>query len=182
MEGILFPKGMVEGREGLKEYQARGGYEALAKALKGTPENVIQVVSDAGLRGHGGAGFPTGKKWQFTREAPEQPHYLVMNGGEDEPGSRKDRVLLENLPHLVIEGAVLGAYAIGAGKAYLYINAKYENAIKSVTDALSEAKAAAYWGEKILGSNYDLEIEIICRGSGFLPSITSSTAVSSPAT
>ena len=145
----------------MKEYQARGGYEALAKALKATPEDVIQIVSDAGLRGHGGAGFPTGKKWQFTREAPEQPRYLVMNGGEDEPGSKKDRVLLENLPHLVIEGVILGAYAIGAAKAYLYINAKYETAIKSINDALGEAKTAGYWGENILGSGFSLDIEII---------------------
>lgn len=168
MEGILFPKGVVEGREGLKEYQSRGGYEALAKALKGSPEDVIQVVSNAGLRGHGGAGFPTGKKWQFTREAPEQPRYLVMNGGEDEPGSRKDRVLLENLPHLVIEGAVLGSFAIGATKAYLYINAKYETAINSVNDALSEAKAAGYWGQKILGNSYDLDIEIIAAPHNYV--------------
>ena len=168
MEGILFPKAVVEGREGLKEYRARGGYDALAKALKRNPEDVIQVVSDAGLRGHGGAGFPTGKKWQFTREAPEQPRYLVMNGGEDEPGSRKDRVLLENLPHLVIEGAVLGSYAIGATKAYLYINAKYETAIKSVNDALGEAKAAGYWGQKILGSSYDLDIEIIAAPHNYV--------------
>jgi NADH-quinone oxidoreductase subunit F len=168
MEGILFPKGVVEGREGLKEYQARGGYEALAKALQVTPEDVIQVISDAGLRGHGGAGFPTGKKWQFTREAPEQPHYLVMNGGEDEPGSRKDRVLLENLPHLVIEGTVLGSYAIGAAKAYLYINAKYETAIQSVNDALREAKAAGYWGQKILGASYDLDIEIIAAPHNYV--------------
>jgi NADH-quinone oxidoreductase subunit F len=168
MEGILFPKGVVEGREGLKEYQARGGYEALAKALQVTPEDVIQVISDAGLRGHGGAGFPTGKKWQFTREAPEQPHYLVMNGGEDEPGSRKDRVLLENLPHLVIEGTVLGSYAIGAAKAYLYINAKYETAIQSVNDALREAKTAGYWGQKILGGSYDLDIEIIAAPHNYV--------------
>jgi NADH-quinone oxidoreductase subunit F len=168
MDGILFPKGVVEGREGLKEYQDRGGYQALAKALKGNPEDVIQLVTDAGLRGHGGAGFPTGKKWQFTREAPEQPRYLVMNGGEDEPGSRKDRVLLENLPHLVIEGVVLGSFAIGAAKAYLYINAKYETAIKSVNDALSEAKAASYWGQKILGSSYDLNIEIIAAPHNYV--------------
>jgi NADH-quinone oxidoreductase subunit F len=168
MDGILFPKGVVEGREGLKEYQDRGGYQELAKALKGNPEDVIQLVTDAGLRGHGGAGFPTGKKWQFTREAPEQPRYLVMNGGEDEPGSRKDRVLLENLPHLVIEGVVLGSFAIGAAKAYLYINAKYETAIKSVNDALSEAKAASYWGQKILGSSYDLNIEIIAAPHNYV--------------
>ena len=168
MEGILFPKGVVEGREGLKEYQARGGYEALTKALKGSPDDVIKIISDAGLRGHGGAGFPTGKKWQFTREAAELPRYLVMNGGEDEPGSRKDRVLLENLPHLVIEGAVLGAYAIGAAKAYLYINAKYEAAIKSVNDALDEARTAGYWGEKVLGSSYDFDIEIVAAPHNYV--------------
>jgi NADH-quinone oxidoreductase subunit F len=168
MEGILFPKGVVEGREGLQAYQARGGYEALAKALKGSAEEIIQVISDAGLRGHGGAGFPTGKKWQFTREAAEQPRYLVMNGGEDEPGSRKDRVLLENLPHLVIEGAVLGSYAIGANKAYFYINAKYETAIKSIHDALSEAKAAGYWGQNILGSGVDLDIEIVAAPHNYV--------------
>jgi NADH-quinone oxidoreductase subunit F len=161
MEGVLFPHGVAEGREGLKEYRARGGYQALAEALKQSPEETIKVVSDAGLRGRGGAGFPTGKKWQFTREAPELPRYLVMNGGEDEPGSKKDRVLMENLPHLVIEGALLGAYAISAAKAYLYINARYDIAIESVNDALLEAKDAGYWGNHILGSDFNLEIEVI---------------------
>jgi NADH-quinone oxidoreductase subunit F len=161
MEGILFPHGVVEGHEGLKEYKARGGYEAIATAIKGAPEDVIKIVSDAGLRGRGGAGFPTGKKWQFTREAPEQPRYLVMNGGEDEPGSKKDRVLLENLPHLVIEGAILSAYAIGASKAYLYINANYQVATTSVNEALAEAKAANYWGQNVLGANFSLDFELV---------------------
>jgi NADH:ubiquinone oxidoreductase subunit F (NADH-binding) len=161
MEGILFPHGVAQGHEGLKEYRARGGYEALAKAIRTPPEDVVKVVSDAGLRGRGGAGFPTGKKWQFTREAPGEPRYLILNGGEDEPGSKKDRVLLENLPHLVIEGTVLAAYAIGATKAYLYINANYAVAIKTITDALTEAKAAGYWGENILGSDFALDIEIV---------------------
>jgi len=160
MEGILFPRGVPEGREGLKDYRARGGYEALAKAVKSTAEEVIKTISDAGLLGRGGAAFPTGKKWQFTREAPQTPRYLVMNGGEDEPGSKKDRVLLENLPHLVLEGVILSAFAISATKAYLYINAKYDAAIKTVTDALAEAKSAGYWGENILGSNFSLDIEI----------------------
>jgi NADH-quinone oxidoreductase subunit F len=160
MEGVLFPRGVAAGREGLKEYRTRGGYEALAKAIKGIPDDVIKIISDAGLRGRGGAGFPTGKKWQFTREAPDQPRYLVMNGGEDEPGSKKDRVLLENLPHLVVEGTILAAYAIDARKAYLYINARYDVATKSVNDALAEAKAAGYWGQNILGSNFGLDIEI----------------------
>ncbi len=161
MEGILFPRGIAEGREGLAEYRGRSGYQALAQALKNPPEEVIRLVSAAGLRGRGGAGFPTGKKWQFTREAPDQPRYLVMNGGEDEPGSKKDRVLLENLPHLVIEGAILSAYAISAPKAYLYINARYDVALQSINDALAEAKAAGYWGENILGSGYNLDFEVV---------------------
>ena len=161
MEGILFPHGVPEGREGLEEYRARGGYQALAKSVKAPPEEVIKVVSTAGLRGRGGAGFPTGKKWQFTREAPDEPRYLVLNGGEDEPGSKKDRVLLENLPHLVLEGTILAAYAIGANKAYLYINARYDDALKSINDALAEAKSADYWGENVLGSDFSLAIEVI---------------------
>lgn len=161
MEGILFPRGVAEGREGLAAYRSRGGYEALAKALKNSPDEVIKAILDAGLRGRGGAGFPTGKKWQFTREAPGEPRYLVLNGGEDEPGSKKDRVLMENLPHLVIEGTILGAYAIGAAKAYLYINARYDEAIRSIDNALAEAKAAGYWGENILGSNFTLDFEVV---------------------
>jgi len=161
MEGILFPHATPEGREGLKEYRDRGGYQALEKTLNGSPEQLIQIVSDAGLRGRGGAGFPTAKKWQLTREAPEQPRYLVLNGGEDEPGSKKDRVLLENLPHLVLEGTLLGAYAIGASKAYLYINARYDDALKTIQAALAEAKKAGYYGKNVLGSGFDLEIEVV---------------------
>jgi NADH-quinone oxidoreductase subunit F len=119
------------------------------------------VISDAGLLGRGGAAFPTAKKWQFTREAPEQPRYLVLNGGEDEPGSKKDRVLLESVPHLVIEGVILGAYAIGASAAYLYINAKYGRATENIKRALAEAKAEGYWGSNVLGSNFALAIELI---------------------
>lgn len=161
MEGILFPRGVAEGQEKLAQYRARGGYKALAKAVKTSPDEIIKVISDSGLRGRGGAGFPTAKKWQFTREAPGQPRYLVVNGGEDEPGSKKDRVLMENLPHLIVEGVVLGSFAIGAAKAYLYINANYDAATQSMEDALAEAKAEGYWGSNILGSNFSLDIEII---------------------
>jgi len=161
MKGILFPQGVVGAREGLKEYLARGGYQALTKAVKSTPEEVIKIVSEAGLRGRGGAGFPTGKKWAFTRECSEQPHYLVLNGGEDEPGSKKDRMLMEFLPHLVIEGIILSAYAIGASEAYLYINANYAEATKSMTDALTEAKNAGYWGQNVLGSKFNLDIKLV---------------------
>src|SRR5712692_2758075 len=159
MPGILFPRGVVEGRESLEAYRARGGYEALDKALKQfSSDQVMQVVAESGLRGRGGAGFPTGKKWAFTAEAPETPHYVVLNGGEDEPGSMKDRLLMENLPHLVLEGIVLTAYAVKASKAYLYINAVYKDAIQSMLDALAEAKQAGYCGERILGGDFTLQI------------------------
>jgi NADH-quinone oxidoreductase subunit F len=161
VEGILFPRGVADGREGLSQYRARGGYEALVKAVKEIPEEIIKVISDAGLRGRGGAGFPTAKKWQFTREAPGEPRYLVLNGGEDEPGSKKDRVLMENVPHLIIEGVVLASFAIGATKAYLYINANYDNASQSIGDALAEAKGEGYWGANIFGSTFSLDIELI---------------------
>ena len=168
MEGILFPHGVPEGREGLKEYRARGGYEALARFIKSSPEKIIQQITDAGLRGRGGAGFPTGKKWSFTREAPEQPRYLVLNGGEDEPGSKKDRVLMENLPHLVIEGTILAAYAIGAAKAYLYINANYQAATQNIKDAFAEARSAGYWGQNILGGDFSLDIEMVAAPHNYV--------------
>lgn len=161
MEGILFPKGVVEGQETLDAYRARGGYQALAKAFKATPEEVIKLISEAGLRGRGGAGFPTGRKWALTRECSEQPRYFVMNGGEDEPGSKKDRVLMEYLPHLVVEGAIIAAYAIGAAKVFLYINARYDAAIQSISQALADAKSAGYCGQDIVGSGFGLDIEII---------------------
>ncbi|MGH7794655.1 MAG: NADH-ubiquinone oxidoreductase-F iron-sulfur binding region domain-containing protein [Candidatus Binatia bacterium] len=168
MEGILFPHAVPEGREGLEEYRARGGYQALAKAVKSPPDEIIKIVSDAGLRGRGGAGFPTGKKWQFAREAPGEPRYLVLNGGEDEPGSKKDRVLLEILPHLVLEGTILGAHAIGAAKAYLYINARYDVATQSINDALTEAKSAGYWGDKVFGNDFSLDIEVVAAPHNYV--------------
>src|ERR1051325_8405989 len=161
MQGLLFPNRVVEGRETLDDYRRRGGYQGLAKAVKATPDGIIKEITDAGLRGRGGAGFPTGQKWQFTWDAEDQPHYLVLNGGEDEPGSKKDRVLLENLPHLVIEGVIIASYAIGAAKAYLYLNANYAAAIASITEALREARVAGYVGEKILGSDFSLDVEIV---------------------
>ena len=162
MQGVLFPRGTVEGREAFDEYRKREGYAALTRALKElSPEAVTREVSDAGLRGRGGAGFPTGKKWTFTRECSEQPHYVVLNGGEDEPGSKKDRLLMEKLPHLVIEGVVLAAYAVEATKAYVYINEEYKSATQSMADAVAEAKREGYWGKDILGSKFSLELLLV---------------------
>ena len=156
MEGILFPRGIVEGRESLDAYRARGGYQALDRALKQlAPRDVLGEIDAAGLRGRGGAGFPTGKKWAFTADTPETPRYVILNGGEDEPGSKKDRILMENVPHLVLEGVILAAYAVGAAKAYLYINAEYKDAIQSMQGALAEAVKLGYIG----GKEFNLEIE-----------------------
>lgn len=167
MEGILFPKGVAEEQETLDSYRSRGGYQALAKALKTAPEEVIQLVSEAGLRGRGGAGFPTGKKWALTRECAEQPRYFVVNGGEDEPGSKKDRVLMEYAPHLVLEGAMIAAYAVGAAKVFLYINARYDAATRSISDALVEAKGAGYCGENIFGG-FSVDVEIVAAPHNYV--------------
>jgi NADH-quinone oxidoreductase subunit F len=168
MHGILFPNGVVEGRESLDDYRRRGGYQALAKSVKTAPEEIIKEITEAGLRGRGGAGFPTGTKWTFTRDAEGQPHYLVLNGGEDEPGSKKDRLLMENLPHLVIEGVIIAAYAVGASKAYLYINANYAAATQSIGDALAEARGAGYLGDNILGSVFSLDIETVAAPHNYV--------------
>jgi NADH-quinone oxidoreductase subunit F len=169
MEGILFPQGVVEGRESLEEYRARGGYEGLKKAIKqSSPEAVLKEITESGLRGRGGAGFPTGKKWEFARQCAEQTRYVVLNGGEDEPGSKKDRLLLENLPHLVIEGVILSAYAVGAAKGYLYINALYETAIRSISDAMEEAKREGYWGEKIYGTAFGVDLTLVAAPANYV--------------
>ncbi|MBI2989175.1 MAG: SLBB domain-containing protein [Deltaproteobacteria bacterium] len=169
MQGILFPRGVVEEREGLQEYRARGGYTALEKALKGlAPETVIQEITESGLQGRGGAGFPAGKKWAFTRECAEQPHYVVLNGGEDEPGSKKDRLLMENLPHLVMEGVILASYAVGASTAYLYVNSQYNKAKDSMAQALAEAQEAGLVGKKILGSDFNLDILFVAAPPNYV--------------
>ena len=168
MEGILFPRGVAEGPEGLDAYRSRGGYQAVDRLAELSPQDVIARVEESGLRGRGGAGFPTGKKLALTLESPETPRYVVMNGGEDEPGSNKDRVLMENVPHLLLEGIILSGYAVQAEKAYLYINHGYEAATRSVETAIREAREAGYWGENIAGSGYSLDIEMVAAPSNYV--------------
>ncbi len=142
--GILFPDGVSLEKETLRGYQARGGYQALEKARgELTPEGVVAIVEAAGLVGRGGAAFPTAKKWGFACQEPA-PRYVVLNGGEDEPGSVKDRILMEHHPHLVLEGMLLAAYAIEAEAAYLYVNHTYEGALTSLQTALTEAEREGY--------------------------------------
>lgn len=145
----------------LAEYEKSGGYEAVRHALKRMPpQDVQQVVTDSTLRGRGGAGFPTGKKWSFMPMGPDapQPKYLVVNADEMEPGSFKDRLLLEGDPHQVIEGIILGAYALEAEMAYVFLRWAYRRVEARLRRAIAEAHRAGYLGRDILGSGFSLDI------------------------
>ncbi|MGE5399552.1 MAG: NADH-quinone oxidoreductase subunit NuoF [Ignavibacteriales bacterium] len=145
----------------LKEYEATGGYQALRKVMQGMqPVDVMNLVKDSGLRGRGGAGFPTGMKWSFVPMGDKAPHpkYLVANGDEMEPGTFKDRILLEGNPHQLIEGMIISAYAIQADISYIFLRWAYKEAAKIIQKALSEAYQAGYLGKNILGSGYSLEM------------------------
>ena len=157
---ILFPSGVPQLKETLQDYRRRGGYRALALALgRGSPVPVIEEIQAAGLRGRGGAGFPTGQKMAFCAQAEGSPKYVVVNGGEDEPGSFKDRALLESVPHAVLEGVLLAAYAVGATRAFFYTNETYAEARQRIDLAIQEAAAVGLVGEGILGTKFSLAVE-----------------------
>lgn len=147
----------------IDHYIAAGGYQAVAKMLsKMTPEDVIAEVTDAKLRGRGGAGFPTGLKWKFTRQARGRTKYIICNADEGDPGAFMDRAILEGDPHAVLEGMLIGAYAIGAEYGYIYVREEYPIAIEHLTIALEQAKELGLLGENILGTgfNYDLSLKM----------------------
>jgi NADH-quinone oxidoreductase subunit F len=147
----------------LKGYEKAGGYQALRKALRDmAPEEVTQVVKDSNLRGRGGAGFPTGQKWSFVSMGDDAPHprYLVVNADEMEPGTFKDRLLLEGSPHQMIEAAIISAYAIQADIAYIFLRWAYKLAAERLTQAIAAAYASNYLGKNILGSGYNLELHL----------------------
>lgn len=146
------------------EYRQHGGYQALATALgKLSPQDVTKLVLDSGLRGRGGAGFPTGKKWSFMGKA--QPRYLIPNTDEMEPGTFKDRVLVNANPHLVIEGIILSAYAISANKGISFIRPSYEMDAQLLERELQVAREAGFLGEKILGRDFSFEL-VVHRSAG----------------
>jgi NADH-quinone oxidoreductase subunit F len=150
----------------IEDYVLADGYQALAKVLFDmTAEEVIQEVSAAGLRGRGGAGFPTGKKWQICRDALSDRKYIICNADEGDPGAYMDRSLLEGNPHSVIEGMIIGAYAIGAAEGYIYVRMEYPLAVKHVTMALEQARKHGFLGRAILGSEFHLDIHIV-QGAG----------------
>ena len=145
----------------LAAYRRSGGYEAVDKALHDlSPEEVRKLVSDANLRGRGGAGFPTGTKWSFVPQGEDapQPKYLVVNADEMEPGTFKDRLLMEGDPHQLIEGVILSAYAIGASVAYIFLRAEYPTAARALRQAIAEAKSAGLLGERVAGSDFALDL------------------------
>lgn len=147
----------------LAEYRRGGGYEALHKALRElTPDEVMREVTASRLRGRGGAGFPTGQKWSFVPRGPDSPKlkYLVVNADEMEPGTFKDRLLLEGDPHQMIEGILLSAFAIQASVAYIFLRAEYTHAAELLTRAIAEAHGAGLLGRNILGSGFDLELHL----------------------
>ncbi|RLF74695.1 NADH-quinone oxidoreductase subunit F, partial [Thermococci archaeon] len=146
--------------EDIDEYIAVRGYEGLKKALKMQPEEIIEIITKSGLRGRGGAGFPTGLKWKFARQAKGDEKYIVCNADEGDPGAFMDRNVLEGDPHRVIEGMIIGAYAIGATKGFIYVRAEYPLAIRRLRIALKQAREKGFLGENILGSGFSFDIKI----------------------
>lgn len=149
----------------IEDYIAIGGYTALAKALKMKPTDIIEEVKKSGLRGCGGGGFPTGRKWETCRNAHGDPKYVICNADEGDPGAYMDRSLLEGNPHRVIEGMIIGAYAIGSHEGFIYVRNEYPLAVKHAQIALDELRRVGLLGKNILGSGFDFDIKI-CRGGG----------------
>jgi NADH:ubiquinone oxidoreductase subunit F (NADH-binding)/(2Fe-2S) ferredoxin/NAD-dependent dihydropyrimidine dehydrogenase PreA subunit len=165
---ILGDNGFIDPTR-IGDYVARGGYSALAKALHTMlPEEVIDVIKKSGLRGRGGAGFPTGRKWEGCRNADGEPKYVICNADEGDPGAYMNRSTLEGNPHLVLEGMVIGAYAVGSHEGYIYIRHEYPLALHNITLAMDAMRAHGLLGEDILGSGFDFDIRIARGGGAFV--------------
>ena len=146
--------------ENINHYIANGGYSGLVKALKMSPEEIIEEIKKSGLRGRGGAGFSTGQKWDFCRKAPGKEKYIICNADEGDPGAFMNRSLLEGDPHSVLEGMAIGAYTIGANQGYIYCRAEYPLALERLRLALRQMEEYGFIGDNILGSGFDLHIKI----------------------
>ena len=158
---LLLKNDHIPGIKNLATYRANGGYSVLENTLKNvSPDAVIDEVKKSGLRGRGGAGFPTGLKWSFLARPEGVPRYLVCNADESEPGTFKDRYLMERIPHLLIEGMILSSYALGANTAYIYIRGEYFYIARILEAAIDEAYNAGLLGKNILGSGFDLNLYV----------------------
>lgn len=163
---LLLEKAHVEGIRSYAVYRREGGYRAVEKALRDmSPETIVEEVKKSGLRGRGGAGFPAGMKWSFIAKPEGVPRHLVCNADESEPGTFKDRYLMEFLPHLLIEGLIISSFALGSNATYIYIRGEYAWIVDILEQAIAEAKTNGFLGKKILGTGFDCEI-YVHRGAG----------------
>jgi len=151
--------------ESINDYLGKSGYSALKKALSMSPKEVIDEVKESGLRGRGGAGFPTGLKWESARNSPAAEKYIICNADEGEPGTFKDRPIMEGDPHKLIEGLIIGGYSIGAKKGYIYVRGEYSLSISRLEKAIREAEEKGFLGENILGSGFSFSLEVK-KGAG----------------
>ncbi|MGB3105890.1 NADH-quinone oxidoreductase subunit NuoF [Sphingobacterium siyangense] len=159
----------VPGINTFEVYRQKGGYVAVEKVLKTmSPEDVVEEVKKSGLRGRGGAGFPTGMKWSFLAKPEGGPRYLVCNADESEPGTFKDRYLMTHIPHALIEGMIVSSFALGAHTSYIYVRGEMMPQIRILERAIAEAKEKGFLGKNILGSGYDLEIYVQPGGGAYI--------------
>lgn len=166
---LLLEHAHVEGIETYEVYRKNGGYRSVEKALKTlSPEQVVEEVKTSGLRGRGGAGFPTGMKWSFIAKPEGVPRYLLCNADESEPGTFKDRYLMEKIPHLLIEGMIVSSYALGANTSYIYIRGEYMWVLDILEKAIAEAYAKGWLGKNILGSGFDLDLYVAPGGGAYI--------------
>ncbi len=166
---LLLEHDSVPGIETFEVYKKHGGYLSVEKALKKmSPQEVVEEVQKSGLRGRGGAGFPTGMKWSFLAKPEGVPRYLLCNADESEPGTFKDRYLMEKLPHLLIEGMIVSSYALGANLSYIYIRGEYMWILDILEKAIDEAYAKGYLGKNILGSGFDLDLRVAPGGGAYI--------------
>ena len=163
---LLLEKAHVPGIRNYDVYRREGGYRAVEKALKTmSPDQVTEEVKKSGLRGRGGAGFPAGMKWSFLAKPEGVPRYLVCNADESEPGTFKDRYLMEFIPHLLVEGLIVASYALGSNRTFIYIRGEYAWIVDILEQAIAEAKANGWLGTNILGTGFNCEI-YVQRGAG----------------
>jgi len=166
---LLIEHADVPGIDTLEVYKKHGGYKAVEKALKTmSPEEVVEEVKKSGLRGRGGAGFPTGMKWSFLAKPEGVPRYLVCNADESEPGTFKDRYLMEKIPHLLVEGMICSSYALGANLSFIYIRGEFMWILHILEKAIAEAYNAGLLGKNILGSGYDLDLRVMPGGGAYI--------------
>lgn len=166
---ILLDKINVPGIKTYEVYRKEGGYASVEKALKAmTPDEVVEEVKKSGLRGRGGAGFPAGMKWSFIDKKSGKPRHLVCNADESEPGTFKDRYLMEFIPHLLIEGMITSSFALGCNLSYIYIRGEYMWVYKILERAINEARAAGWLGKNILGTGYDLDLYVHCGAGAYI--------------